>query len=1147
MQENQFYLFKTNRFLPLFITQFLGAFNDNVYKNALVVLITYDVAIRAGWKPALLVLVAAGIFILPFFLFSALAGQYADKLEKSAMIRKIKVVEIILMTLATIGLFVENLYLLMAVLFLMGTQSSFFGPLKYGILPDHLEEDELIGGNGLIEMGTFLAILIGTITGGLLIRTTFGIEIVSILLIVMSVVGYLASKKIPKAPGAAPDLKLNYNLITETFNILGKAHAKRRVFLSILGISWFWLYGATYLAQFPTFANEVLKSNEEVVTLLLSVFSIGIGAGSLICNKLLKGMVTARFVPLASLMMTVFSVDLYFASSNIMVTSPDIVGQLYGAKEFLSSIQNWRVVGDLFGIAVAGGIYIVPLYAIMQTESDGAERSRIIAANNILNALFMVGSAVGSMLLLMIDFTLPEIFLTIAIANGFVALYICQLLPQDLVQSIIRTILRILYRVEITGMENYRKAGRKTVIIANHTSFLDGLLLGAFLPDILSFAINTHIAEKWWVRPAFALVDLMPLDPTNPMATKTMVKAVQKGRRCVIFPEGRLTMTGALMKVYEGPGTIAYLAGAPLLPIRIEGADKTPFSRLKGVVRQRWFPKITLNIQEPVAFDVPAGMSARARRSWISRELYDVMSNVIFNTSNTEQSLFHALLDAKEIHGAKHIILEDIQRAPINYKRLILGSFIMGRKFAKISENGEKVGVMLPNSVAGVVSFFALLAVGRIPAMLNYSTGSANLITALKAASIKTVITSRRFIELGQLEEVVAILQDHATFIYLEDIKQSTSFNDKLLGLLAGAFPHFFHNIMADKPKGSDGGVVLFTSGSEGTPKGVLLSHKNILSNRYQLSARIDLTSNDRVFNALPIFHSFGLTGGLLLPILAGLKIFLYPSPLHYRIVPELVYDTNATIMFGTDTFLGGYARFAHPYDFYSMRYVIAGAEKLKPETKSIWADRFGVRILEGYGATETSPVISVNTPMQVKSGTVGRFLPGMEYRLEKVPGIETGGNLIVKGPNIMMGYLRAENPGHLEEPIDGWYNTGDIVEIDDEGYITIVGRLKRFAKIAGEMVSLTAVEAIICDQWPDNTHGVIALADDKKGEQLVLITTANEITKENVRNNVRAQGHSDLLVPKTIMFVDEFPVLGTGKVDYVTLQKMAEAEILGQ
>lgn len=1141
MQENQFHLFKTKRFAPLFITQFLGAFNDNVFKTALVMLVTYNVGIRAGYDVAQLVNLAAGIFILPFFLFSAMAGQYADKLEKSGLIRRIKLVEISLMILGSIGFFLGNLYILLGVLFLMGTQSTFFGPIKYAILPDHLREDELIGGNGLIEMGTFLAILLGTILGGSLVNAENGIIVISVIVLFISVCGYLSCRSIPEAAGVSPDLKINYNFASETFNIIGKAKAKKRVFLAILGISWFWLYGATYLAQFSTFGSIVLNANESVVILMLCSFSIGIGIGSMICNKLVKGMVTARFVPLAALFMTAFSVDLYFASSSVASVS---TASLIGVEEFLARPQNWRVLVDLFGIAISGGIYIVPLYAIMQTESEKEERSRIIAACNIMNSLFMVVSALGSMLLLQSGFTIPEVFLTIAILNGFVAIYICQLLPQDLIQSIIRAILRLFYRVEITGLENYRKAGKKTVIIANHSSFLDGLLLGAFLPDRLNFAINSNIAERWWVKPAFAFFDLLPVDPTNPMATKTMVKTVQKGHRCVIFPEGRITMTGALMKVYEGPGTIAYLAEAPLLPIRIDGADRTIFSKLKGIVRQRWFTKITLNIQEPVYFDVPDGLSARERRAWIGRELYDVMSNVIFNTSNKERTLFHALVDAKKMHGPKTIVLEDVERSPINYRKLILGSFVMGRKIAAITENKERVGVLLPNSIGGVVTFFALLAYGRVPAMLNFSTGPGNMIAACKAAEIKTILTSKRFIELGGLDDAAKALSEHAELVYLEDIREKIGLSDKLFGLLAVSFPHFVHNRVADNPKPDDEAVVLFTSGSEGTPKGVVLSHLNIQSNRYQLSARVDFTPSDRVFNALPIFHSFGLTGGLLLPILSGLKIFLYPSPLHYRIVPELVYDTNATIMFGTDTFLSGYARFAHAYDFYSMRYVFAGAEKLKPETKAIWAEQFGVRILEGYGSTETSPVLSTNTAMQTRSGTVGRLMPGIEYKLEDVPGIETGGKLVVKGPNVMKGYLRAENPGILEEPEGGWYDTGDIVEIDDEGYIKIAGRAKRFAKIAGEMVSLTAVEGIVNTLWPEDAHAVVSLPDPKKGEQLVLITTSKAVNKDSVRDGVKADGHSELLAPKVILVVDEVPVLGTGKTDYVGAQKLAEEQV---
>jgi len=1137
MAKPQFELFKTQRFMPLFATQFLGAFNDNLFKNALIILVTYVIASDAGMDPQLLVTIAAGLFILPFFLFSAFAGQLADKLEKSRLIRKIKLFEVGLMVLAATGFLIGNTYLLLGVLFLMGAQSAFFGPLKYGILPDHLEEDELIGGNALIETGTFLSILIGTILGGLLIRTPIGPEIVSLLLVAVAIAGFMVSRNIPKAPSSVPDLKVNWNFIGETFSMVRQAGKREVLFLAILGISWFWFVGATFLTQFPAYAKDTLGANEQVVTLFLALFSVGIGVGSLLCNRLLRGIVTARFVPLAAVFMALFCGDLYFAS--IRVGEPGAA--LIGLWAFIKEPTAWRILFDMMGIAVAGGVYIVPLYAILQARSPKAQRARVIAANNIMNALFMVASSIVTVALFTIGFSVPGVFMVIALISAIVALYIVKLLPQDLVQSIVRTLLKAFYRVEVKGLANYQKVHNKVVIVANHTSFLDGLLLGAFLPHQLTLAINTHVAKAWWVKPAFALFDLLTLDPTNPMATKSLVKEVKKGRRIVIFPEGRLTVTGALMKVYEGPGTIAHLSNAPLLPIRIDGAQLTPFSRLKGILRLRMFPKITLTIQEPVKFNAPEGLSARARRHWLAEALYDEMSGLMFTTSNTGRTLFESLVDARRVHGGGQQVLEDIERSPMTYSKLLLASFALGRRVKKGTRARDKVGLLLPNSVGAVATFFALQAYGRVPAMLNYSTGLKNIKAACTAAEIKTILTSRRFIEMGGLTDIATALEADHRLVYLEDIKKKVGLTDKLFGLIARLTPEFWHKRLSRGATPDEPGVVLFTSVSEGMPKGVVLSHRNIQANRLQLSARVDFTPADTVFNALPIFHSFGLTGGLLLPVLSGLKVFLYPSPLHYRVVPALVYETNATIMFGTDTFLAGYARFAHPYDFYSMRYVFAGAEKLKPETRRMYANKYGVRIFEGYGATETSPVLAVNTPMHVKQDTVGRLLPGIEYKLEPVPGIEGGGKLVVKGPNIMLGYLKVDKPGVLEEPEGGWYDTGDIVEIDDHGFVGIKGRAKRFAKVAGEMVSLTAVEGAASARWTAAAHAVVAVPDAKKGEQLVLLTTQEDATRDTLREHLQSEGMSELMTPKYVKVVDEIPVLGTGKTDYVTAQLLAD------
>ncbi len=703
----------------------------------------------------------------------------------------------------------------------------------------------------------------------------------------------------------------------------------------------------------------------------------------------------------------------------------------------------------------------------------------------------------------------------------------------------LKWLLTKLYKVKINGLENYDKAGDRVLIVANHLSFLDAVLLAVFLPEKVMFAVNSFIAERWYFKPFLAMVKAFPLDPTNPMATKAIINEIRKDQKCVIFPEGRITVTGSLMKVYEGPGMIADKAGAKILPIRIDGAQYTPLSRLKGKVRTRWFPKITLTMLEPRSFDIAEDIKGRKRRHMAGVKLYDLMSEMLFDSSDYRKTLFQSLIDQSHIHGRKHIIAEDATRKPIAYGQLLTRSFVLGNKISDNTESGEYVGVMLPNMVSSIVTFFALQAYGRVPAMLNFSTGAANLLSACKTAKIKTVYTSKQFVEAGKLAELVEELENTGiTVIYLETIAKTIGIVDKLKGLIAGKLPQItYSRINTQTP--NDPAVILFTSGSEGTPKGVVLSHKNIQANRFQLASRVDFGPTDIVFNALPIFHSFGLTGGTLLPLLSGIRTFFYPSPLHYRIVPELIYDTNATIMFGTDTFLSGYARFANAYDFYSVRYVFAGAEKLKEETRRLWSEKYGVRIFEGYGATETSPALSTNTPMHNKPGTVGRLLPGVHHEIENVPGIEGAGKLIVTGPNIMKGYLLSSNPGVLLPPEDNKYDTGDIVAFDEEGYITIKGRAKRFAKIAGEMVSLTAVETYLSALWPDNNHAVVSIPDAKKGEALVLVTDRENAERSEISAYAKEQGIGDLSVPRNIKVVDEIPLLGTGKTDYVSVQKL--------
>jgi acyl-[acyl-carrier-protein]-phospholipid O-acyltransferase / long-chain-fatty-acid--[acyl-carrier-protein] ligase len=899
--------------------------------------------------------------------------------------------------------------------------------------------------------------------------------------------------------------------------------------------------GALFLAQFSPFAKDVLHADEHVVTLFLVAFSVGIAAGSLLCTRLIKGHVRATPVPFGAMGMTAFAVDLFFTARNAM---PPADEALLNVTTFLQQSLGRHIVLDLLELAVCGGIYIVPLYALLQVRADHEHGARAIASNNLTNALFMIAAAGLAAGLIKLGLTIPQIFLTAAVLNAGVAMYICKLLPF----SLLAAVLKILYRVELRGLENWAKAGDRVLVIANHTAYLDAAIFAAFLPERVTFVVNTFIAKRWWLRLLLKLVDAYPIDPTNPMAAKTLIDRLKQNKKCMIFPEGRLTMTGSLMKVYEGPGMIADKSGAMILPVRIDGAQYSPLSKLKGKFRIRLFPKVTLTLLPPRKFDLPKSVKGRRRRQLASAQLYDLMSGMIFDSSPVDTTLMKSLLRARNIHGGSHVIAEDQRREPVNYRSFIARCFIFAGLIKRATAENEKhIGVMLPNMVATALAFFAVQSLGRVTAMLNFTAGIGQILSACKAAEIKTVITSRQFVEVGKLISAIEALRSTGVrVVYLEDLVANLGLIGKILGFFTGLMPGIAL-ALSSKAKPDDAAVILFTSGSEGTPKGVVLSHRNILSNRYQLASRIDFGPQDVVFNCLPMFHSFGLTGGTLLPLLSGVKVFFYPSPLHYRIVPELVYDCDATILFGTDTFLRGYARFANPYDFYALRYVFAGAEKLKEETRSVWFEKFGVRIFEGYGATETAPVLSVNTAMHYRAGTVGRFLPNIEVKFEPVPGIDTGRKLLVKGPNVMLGYMKEDAAGALQPLEDGWYDTGDIISLDDDGYVTIQGRTKRFAKIGGEMVSLAAVETIIGTIWPGTNHAVISIPDPRKGESLVLITEHGAAELDILPDHFRRVGLTELSIPRRVINMEKLPLLGTGKTDYVRARRLVMEKLEAQ
>lgn len=703
-----------------------------------------------------------------------------------------------------------------------------------------------------------------------------------------------------------------------------------------------------------------------------------------------------------------------------------------------------------------------------------------------------------------------------------------------MLKQVLRTVCRVLFRIEIRGNAALPASG-KLLVVANHESFIDGFLLGLFLPFRATFVVHTTVLKNTWFRLILSQVSHLAVDPTSPLAMKKVIRLLDEGKPVVIFPEGRITLTGSLMKVYDGPGFVAAKTGATILPVRLDGPARSFFSRLSGNYPRKLFPRICISILPETSIPMPDAANAKQRRRMAGEAMRKVMQEMLFK-SQSAQTLFGALLDAVSTHGRKTLLIEDMQQVEENYGTLLSRSLALGRMVTKISEPDEAVGVLMPNVTNTICLIFGMNAMQRIPAMLNYTAGTAGMQNACIAANVKTVLTSRAFIETAKLGAAVAALQG-LRVVYLEDLKKQFGLADKLwLKLYAERLP----TCAIKKTKPEDPAVILFTSGSEGKPKGVVHSNRSILSNIAQIRAVIDFSPSDKFMICLPLFHAFGFTCGGIMPMVTGSKLFLYPSPLHYRVIPEVIYDRGCTVLFGTSTFLGNYAKLAHPYDFYKLRYVVAGAEKLNDEVRKLWMEKFGIRLLEGYGATECAPVLAVNTPMTNLAGSVGPLLPGLEAKLESVPGIDRGGLLHVRGPNVMCGYYMFDQPGLLQPPEAGWYNTGDIVDIDADGYVHILGRMKRFAKVAGEMVSLESVEQIAQRASPEYQHAASTQTDAQRGENIVLFSTDPSITRATLQASASSLGMPEIAVPKKIVALKELPLLGTGKTDYVTLKKMA-------
>ena len=748
--------------------------------------------------------------------------------------------------------------------------------------------------------------------------------------------------------------------------------------------------------------------------------------------------------------------------------------------------------------------------------------------------------------------------------------------------SLLRLLVRLLFRIRAFNEDALRTPG-PVLLIPNHTSWFDWLFLGVCLGPDWKFVTSSTTAKRSWLH-KFVMVNsrTFPIDNASPYAVKHMAEFLQSGGKLVLFAEGRISRTGTLMKLFDGTGFLIHKTHAKVITAYLRGASRLPFSPQPGW--KRWFPTVTTHFSDVLIAPHSEHLSTAQSRALFTRWLRDQMVGQQFRTEMAfgPATLPAAIAEAAAAMPSK-VILEDATLSALTYRKLLIGARLLGGRIAAVVKptpgqpppgpaGPRPIGVLLPNVNATPIVLLALWQQGKIPAVLNYSTGTATMLACVELAGLKHIVTSRTFLARAKLD-AAPFEQAGVQLLYLEDLRKRITPWAKLTATLRTFFPAQLSTLNSQP---SDTAVILFTSGSEGVPKGVELSHRNILANIRQMLAVTDLTDQDRLFNCLPLFHSFGLTVGLLVPLVRGMFCFIYPSPLHYRVIPSVLYDRDCTVLLSTNTFLNGYGRKAHAYDFRSMRYLFAAAEKLQAATAQTWSHRFGVRVLEGYGATECAPCLSVNTPLEPNHGTVGRFMPGVEWRVEPVEGIggEAGekvgkresesapvapahsptfppahpltcGRLFVRGPNIMKGYLNADANAKFQA-LGGWYDTGDIVSVDAEGFITIRGRLKRFAKISGEMVSLTAVEDALAGAFPHYglrcATAVVTRPDEDKGEALICCTNEPRLTAAEIREAIKAKGLSNLCIPREIVVVKEIPKLGTGKTNHRELQALVIA-----
>jgi acyl-[acyl-carrier-protein]-phospholipid O-acyltransferase/long-chain-fatty-acid--[acyl-carrier-protein] ligase len=1117
-------------FWSLFATQFQNAFSDNALKFLTTFLII-GAGISQQTRNQLVPLVGL-IFALPFVLFSMTGGFFADRFSKRNVILCIKLAEIAIMSLALVGLWRGDIYLLLVVIFLMSTHSAFFGPSKYGLLPELLSEKELSWGNGIIQLGTFVASIAGTMAAGKL-SDHFGRHqtVSGIMLIGLALFGTLTTLGITRIPAANPAKEYRVNFLHEFFAQLGTIRKDRVLFLAVLANTFLWFLAALFQPTIIFYGKDVLHLDDTHSSYLQAALAIGIGLGSGVAGYVSGKKIEYGLVPLGGLGLALFGALLSRAGLTF---------------------QAVAIILGLLGFS--GGFYAVPLSALIQHRPDRANKGGAIAASAFLSWIgIMLASAVYYFFNSTLGLTPPQIFLVSALMTFAGTVYIIYLVPDSLLRLVLWFLTNTLYRIKVIGRDNIPERGG-ALFVCNHLSQVDALLLLASTDRHIRFIMYKGIYDKPLIKPLARIMNVIPI--SSELRPREMIhslkqasETVKNGQVVCIFAEGQITRIGQMLPFRRGFERIMKDVEAPIIPVALDGVWGSIFSFEKG----RFVWKLPRRIPYPVTINFGKPLPHTATPLEVRATVQELMAEAWTCRKPRMQTLHRAFIRAARLHPTR-FAMGDAQSPKVTFAGALTRMLFLAHRLRNQWQGQKMVGILLPPSVPGALVNFAALLLGKVPVNLNYTVSAETLASCIRQCDIKTVVSSRTFLDKLKLQVPCAtILLEEAAARPRPAEKVAAALKAWLLpaGLLE-------RTLAKNQPVGLDDlATVIFSSGSTGDPKGVMLTHYNVGSNIQQMDQVFGLNRHDRMLGVLPFFHSFGFTGTLCLPAALALGVVFHPNPLDAKTIGQLVSEYQLTFLLATPTFLQLYIRGCTGEDFGSLRVVMTGAEKLPDRLAAAFEEHFGVRPLEGYGCTECAPAVAVNThdfrsagfrQVGAKRGRIGHPVPGMCVRIvdpETLAPIPPGqpGLMLVKGPNVMQGYLG--RPDKTAEVLrDNWYITGDIAALDEDGFLQITDRLSRFSKIGGEMVPHIKVEETLHELsgLTEQSFVVTGVPDQKKGERLVVLHKLGESSLASCLEKISKSELPNLWKPRQEEFfhVDAFPYLGTGKLDLRKVKDLA-------